>query len=86
MKTDDDAFVRVDEILESLKQANSTSGLLFGKINFDSEPHRDPDSKWHITPEVCILARTFYHFQNISEINMFKCLVLWLIYLIKGIS
>jgi beta-1,3-galactosyltransferase len=52
MKTDDDAFVRVDEILKSLKQANSTSGLLFGKINFDSEPHRDPDSKWHITPEV----------------------------------
>ncbi|KAF3320097.1 beta-1,3-galactosyltransferase 15 [Carex littledalei] len=51
MKTDDDAFVRVDEILESLKQVNSTSGLLFGKINFDSEPHRDPDSKWHITAE-----------------------------------
>ncbi|KAF3329190.1 beta-1,3-galactosyltransferase 15 [Carex littledalei] len=51
MKTDDDAFVRVDEILESLKRVNSTSGLLYGKINFDSEPHRDPDSKWHITPE-----------------------------------
>lgn len=58
MKTDDDAFVRVDEILESLKQANSTSGLLFGKINFDSEPHRDPDSKWHITPEVIYLIKS----------------------------
>ncbi|KAJ3700564.1 hypothetical protein LUZ61_004269 [Rhynchospora tenuis] len=51
MKTDDDAFVRVDEILESLKRVNSSSGLLFGRINYDSEPHRDPDSKWHITPE-----------------------------------
>ncbi|KAJ3694961.1 hypothetical protein LUZ60_000338 [Juncus effusus] len=51
MKTDDDAFVRVDEILSSLKRINVTDGLLYGKMNFESQPHRDPDSKWYITPE-----------------------------------
>ncbi|GAA0152719.1 glycosyltransferase [Lithospermum erythrorhizon] len=51
MKTDDDAFVRVDEILTSLKSVNVTRGLLYGLINSDSHPHRDPDSKWYISPE-----------------------------------
>ncbi|KAL3631174.1 hypothetical protein CASFOL_024158 [Castilleja foliolosa] len=51
MKTDDDAFVRVDEILISLKNANATKGLLYGLINSDSKPHRSPDSKWYISPE-----------------------------------
>lgn len=52
MKTDDDAFVRVDELHASLKNLNITRGLLYGRINFESEPHRDVDSKWYITPEV----------------------------------
>ncbi|KAL7091405.1 hypothetical protein ACP275_12G103800 [Erythranthe tilingii] len=51
MKTDDDAFVRVDEILNSLGRTNTTQGLLYGLINSDSEPHRNPDSKWFISPE-----------------------------------
>ncbi|GFP86208.1 beta-1 3-galactosyltransferase 15 [Phtheirospermum japonicum] len=51
MKTDDDAFVRVDEILNSLKHTNATKGLLYGLINSDSKPHRSPDSKWYISPE-----------------------------------
>nr|CAD1826489.1 unnamed protein product [Ananas comosus var. bracteatus] len=51
MKTDDDAFVRVDEILSSLKQVNVSRALLYGRINSDSEPHRNPESKWYITPE-----------------------------------
>ncbi|KAF3789345.1 Beta-1-3-galactosyltransferase 15 [Nymphaea thermarum] len=51
MKTDDDAFVRVDEILASLNQKNIKQGLLYGLINYDSEPHRDPESKWYISPE-----------------------------------
>ncbi|KAK4402995.1 Beta-1,3-galactosyltransferase GALT1 [Sesamum angolense] len=51
MKTDDDAFVRVDEILNSLRRTNVTHGLLYGLINSDSEPHRSPDSKWYISPE-----------------------------------
>lgn len=51
MKTDDDAFVRVDEIITSLNGLNVSHGLLYGLINSDSRPHRDPDSKWHITPE-----------------------------------
>lgn len=52
MKTDDDAFVRVDEILNSLNRINVTNGLLYGLINSDSQPHRNPDSKWYISPEV----------------------------------
>lgn len=53
MKTDDDAFVRVDEVLASLKRINVDHGLLYGLINSDSQPHRNPDSKWYISPEVC---------------------------------
>lgn len=52
MKTDDDAFVRVDEVLASVNRINVTHGLLFGLINSDSRPHRNPDSKWYISPEV----------------------------------
>ncbi|CAA0834677.1 Beta-1-3-galactosyltransferase 15 [Striga hermonthica] len=51
MKTDDDAFVRVDEILSSLQRINTSQGLLYGLINTDSQPHRSPDSKWYISPE-----------------------------------
>ncbi|KAJ4707440.1 Beta-1,3-galactosyltransferase [Melia azedarach] len=51
MKTDDDAFVRVDEVLASLNRANVTRGLLYGLINSDARPHRSPDSKWYISPE-----------------------------------
>ncbi|XP_073037098.1 beta-1,3-galactosyltransferase GALT1-like [Primulina eburnea] len=51
MKTDDDAFVRVDEILNSLRKTNATRGLLYGLINSDSEPHRNPESKWYISHE-----------------------------------
>ncbi|KAK9136607.1 hypothetical protein Sjap_007201 [Stephania japonica] len=50
MKTDDDAFVRVDEVLFTLKGKNS-SGLLYGLISFESSPHRDKDSKWYISAE-----------------------------------
>lgn len=51
MKTDDDAFVRVDEVLASLRRFNVTRGLLYGLINSDSQPHRSTDSKWYISPE-----------------------------------
>lgn len=51
MKTDDDAFVRIDEILNSLERTNVTRGLLYGLINSESQPHRNPDSKWYISPE-----------------------------------
>ncbi|KAI3834069.1 hypothetical protein MKX03_035865 [Papaver bracteatum] len=50
MKTDDDAFVRIDEILAGLKEKPS-NGLLYGLISFDSEPIRDRDSKWYISDE-----------------------------------
>ncbi|XP_062111601.1 beta-1,3-galactosyltransferase GALT1 [Humulus lupulus] len=51
MKTDDDAFVRVDEVLSSLKRIGASRGLLYGLINSDSRPHRNTDSKWFISPE-----------------------------------
>ncbi|GMH01726.1 hypothetical protein Nepgr_003565 [Nepenthes gracilis] len=51
MKTDDDAFVRVDEVLASLKRVNVKHGLLYGLINSGSQPHRSTDSKWYISPE-----------------------------------
>nr|GEW55342.1 beta-1,3-galactosyltransferase GALT1 [Tanacetum cinerariifolium] len=51
MKTDDDAFVRVDEVLASLNRVNVSHGLLYGLINSDSQPHRNPDSKWYISPQ-----------------------------------
>ncbi|KAH1096609.1 hypothetical protein J1N35_013530 [Gossypium stocksii] len=50
MKTDDDAFVRIDEVLSSLKEKPS-NGLLYGLIEFDSSPHREKDSKWYISDE-----------------------------------
>ncbi|KAG6759947.1 hypothetical protein POTOM_036444 [Populus tomentosa] len=51
MKTDDDAFVRVDEVLASLKRIKVSHGLLYGLINSDSRPHRSTESKWYISPE-----------------------------------
>ncbi|OEL15544.1 Beta-1,3-galactosyltransferase GALT1 [Dichanthelium oligosanthes] len=51
MKTDDDAFVRVDEIQSTIKQLNVSNGLLYGRINSDSGPHRNPESKWYISHE-----------------------------------
>ncbi|CAL9216217.1 unnamed protein product [Arabidopsis halleri] len=51
MKTDDDAFVRVDEVLLSLSMTNNTLGLIYGLINSDSQPIRNPDSKWYISYE-----------------------------------
>lgn len=51
MKTDDDAFVRVDEVLASLNRIKAKKGLLYGLINSDSRPHRSTDSKWYISHE-----------------------------------
>ncbi|KAF5745452.1 Beta-1 3-galactosyltransferase 15 isoform 1 [Tripterygium wilfordii] len=51
MKTDDDSFVRVDEVLASLKKMKLSHGLLYGLINSDSRPHRSSDSKWYISPK-----------------------------------
>lgn len=49
MKTDDDTFVRVDEVLLALNETKTTKGLLYGLISFVSEPHRNEESKWYIS-------------------------------------
>ncbi|XP_020580967.1 beta-1,3-galactosyltransferase GALT1 [Phalaenopsis equestris] len=51
MKTDDDAFVRIDEVLASLNRTNVIHGLLYGRITKDDIPNRNPDSKWYISVE-----------------------------------
>uniref|UniRef100_A0A7N0UJZ7 Galectin domain-containing protein n=1 Tax=Kalanchoe fedtschenkoi TaxID=63787 RepID=A0A7N0UJZ7_KALFE len=45
MKTDDDAFVRIDEVLSNLK-SKEKKGLVYGRIAFGSEPERDKENKW----------------------------------------
>lgn len=57
MKTDDDAFVRIDAVLASLKKINVNTGLLYGLIESDSKPHRSPESKWYISSEVWSIYR-----------------------------
>ena len=51
MKMDDDAFVRIDEVISSLK-GKVSNGLLYGLIAFESSPQRDKDNKWYISAEV----------------------------------
>ena len=65
MKTDDDAFVRVDEVLASISKENVSHGLFYGLINYDAQPHRNADSKWYISPEV-ILSVESIHFVQMS--------------------
>ncbi|EYU45470.1 hypothetical protein MIMGU_mgv1a021273mg [Erythranthe guttata] len=48
---DDDAFVRIDQVLSSLKEKTSSNGLLFGQISFDSSPNRESDNKWFISDD-----------------------------------
>lgn len=60
MKTDDDAFVRVDEVITSLNGLNVTRGVLYGLINSDSRPHRSHDSKWYISPEVYLFLKLIF--------------------------
>lgn len=80
MKTDDDAFVRVDEILISLNLMNASHGLLYGLINSDSQPHRNPDSKWYISPEVLyinLLNVNIYIYINAKRVLILYLLKEW---------
>ena len=79
MKTDDDAFVRVDEVLGSLNRINVDHGLLYGLINSDSRPHRSTDSKWYISPQVelsahlrmkSVLFHFFKKYYNLDNSNL----------------
>ncbi|WOL06374.1 hydroxyproline O-galactosyltransferase [Canna indica] len=67
MKTDDDAFVRIDEVLSSLRRNASSSALLYGLISLDSSPHRDEDSKWFVSPQVELLLRQLYTIKIINK-------------------
>lgn len=61
MKMDDDAFVRIDEVISSLKQKPSSS-LLYGLISSESSPDRDKDSKWYISNEVYVSCPDSFKF------------------------
>lgn len=71
MKTDDDSFVRVDEVLASLHRTNISHGLLYGLINYDAQPHRNPNSKWYISIEVtfCATPADFIRLINTAELD-----------------
>jgi beta-1,3-galactosyltransferase len=55
MKTDDDAFVRIDEVLSTMK-GKPSEGLLYGLISSKSSPDRDKDSKWYISDAVLLTS------------------------------
>lgn len=57
MKTDDDAFIRVDEVLQRLHSTNSTKRLLYGALVKNSRPVRNRSSKWYISREEWPLLR-----------------------------
>lgn len=59
MKTDDDAFVRIDEVLSNLK-GKPSNGLLYSLISSDSSPHREKDSKWYISEKVWPLSISIF--------------------------
>jgi Galactosyltransferase/Variant SH3 domain/Galactoside-binding lectin len=48
MKVDDDTFVRIPEILERLKQVDSSKELYMGSIVMRSVPSRDKTYKWYM--------------------------------------
>lgn len=58
MKTDDDAFVRIDEVLSNLKKS-APRGLLYGLISFESSPEREKDNKWFVDPKVALFPVKF---------------------------
>ncbi|KAJ7530163.1 hypothetical protein O6H91_15G082500 [Diphasiastrum complanatum] len=51
MKTDDDTFVRVDEVLARVYGSRGTGALLYGYITHNDKPHRDKNNKWYISEE-----------------------------------
>ncbi|XP_051130032.1 hydroxyproline O-galactosyltransferase GALT3 [Andrographis paniculata] len=50
MKMDDDAFLRIDELLSSL-EGKAPDGRLYGQISFESAPRREMDNKWFVSEE-----------------------------------
>lgn len=68
MKTDDDAFVRIDEVISSLK-GKATNGLLYGLIAFESAPDREKGSKWYIDNKV-LTSNFFLYMVNVCFISL----------------
>ena len=52
MKTDDDAYVRLDTVLHNLTALNHTSTLLYGNLVRKTAPSRSRSSKWFVSYKV----------------------------------
>lgn len=70
MKTDDDAFVRIDEVVSSLKEKPSR-GLLYGLIASKSSPQRDEGSKWYVSEEVIIIILVLINYITIFPTQIY---------------
>jgi len=52
MKTDDDTFVRVDEVLEAVITTEITRGLVYGSIEDTDLTAHNKSSPWYSSEEV----------------------------------
>ncbi len=57
MKTDDDTFVRVDDVLAEVKATGIVQGLYMGSMNEFHRPLRT--GKWAVTSEVHVQIGSF---------------------------
>lgn len=57
MKTDDDTFVRMDEVVAAVTTSEVSQGLLYGSIQDIARSAHDQSTPWYSTEQVrvCII-------------------------------
>ncbi|XP_066581627.1 beta-1,3-galactosyltransferase 1-like isoform X2 [Prorops nasuta] len=58
MKTDDDMFVNVPNLVKTLQSRSPTTGTLLGSLICNAKPISDPKNKWY-TPKYMYSGRTY---------------------------
>ncbi|KAF7994003.1 hypothetical protein HCN44_011272 [Aphidius gifuensis] len=58
MKTDDDMYINVDNLLLSLSSRTSNNGVLLGSLICNAHPISDPKNKWY-TPKYMFSEKTY---------------------------